>query len=145
MDLDALTTTLDIDPNYDADVRGGHNGKLVTLLNAEDGALPKRWRPIPVIDFVDAISGETLSAEQHDWIQTYLAAGGGYPIHKAGVRGWVMAQGFSAVTVTALTNLSQVPGKPADAFFGDEGGRVSLNDVRAAVAQISKSFISQPR
>ena len=123
-------------------MHGGHNGRLVTLLNAEDAGLPKRLKAIPATDFVAAITSETLTAGQHERIRTYLATGN-FPIHKPAVRAWLQAQGFSAATTTAIDALSQVAGKPADEFLGDDEGRISLNDVRAAVAQVSKSAISQ--
>lgn len=141
-DLAALVTALETDPKYDTNVRGGHNGRLVTMLNAEDVGLPKRLKAIPAEDFVAAITSETLTADQHERIRTYLATGN-FPIHKSAVRAWLQAQGLSTAAMTAIDSLSQVAGKLADEFLEDGEFLISLNDVRAAVAQVSKSAISQ--
>ena len=77
INLAALVIALETDPKYDADVRGGHNGNLVTMLNTEDAGLPKRRKSISSEDFVAAITAEPLTPDQHLRIRTYLATGAG--------------------------------------------------------------------
>ena len=141
VDLAALATELDTNPAYDADVIGGSNGNLVVLLNAEDVALGRRWRPIPAADFLNAIAGETLTPSQQDQIRTYLALNSSIPVHKPGVGNWIQNQGWAASTITALRDLSEVAGKPADGFLNDDDERITLNDVRTVVRRIAKSHI----
>ena len=144
IDLATLITFLETDPAFDADVRGGSNGVIHKRLNTGDGALPRRWRAISAVDFLDAIASESLTVQQEERIRTYAAEGRAIPIHKQGVRTWIQAQGFSVSTMQALRDLSEVEGKPADVFLGDDDESIILRNVREAVKQIPKAAINQP-
>lgn len=141
-DIAALKTELETNMVYDANVTGGHNGKLAVQLNTDNSALTRRWRPIPVDDFLNAIAGETLTTQQEERIRTYVVNNDTVPTHKPAVRQWMQAN-FSTTAVTTLRALAEVTGKPADAFLSDGEDRLALNDVRAAVAQIAKAYINQ--
>ncbi len=143
IDLAALITFLESDPSFNDDVVEGSNGVIRKRLNTGDGTLPRRWRPISVDDFLDAIASESLTAQQESRIQTYTAQRSMVPVHKPAVRAWIQAQGFAASTIQALRDLSEVEGKPADQFLGDDDDEVALSVVRAAVKQISKAAINQ--
>ncbi len=143
VDVAALKTALETDPQYDSDVTGGHNGVLTASLNTSNEVLPKRWRSISGDDFLDATAAETFTPAQEERIRTYLQDGRRVPLHKLGVRDWIQAN-MSAPTIAALRALSQVDGKPSDEFLADEDDVLNLRDVRAAIAQISKARINQP-
>jgi hypothetical protein len=138
-DLGALKTALETDAIYDAAVVGGSNNEILRLLHAPSGSLPKRWHPIAVDDFLDAIAGETLTAEQEERIRTYTQNRDMVPVHKANVRTWCIAN-FSASALTALQVLSQQDGRPIDAFFTDDDTTISKQEIRQVVVQISKAF-----
>ncbi len=128
---------------YDAAVRSGNNNGLRALLHAVKATAPKRWRPVSVDDFLDAIAEETLTAEQQDQIRTYTQFRSHVAVHKPGVRAWILAQGWSVETIDALKALSQVEGRYADPLLGDDDEEFSLPEIRRVVAQISKSHVVQ--
>lgn len=142
MNLSALVTLLDTDARYDAAVRGGDNGAVLRLLVAVDAAAPRRWRPVSVDDFLNAIAGETLTPTQEDRIRTYTQQRATVPVHLAAVRTWIQAQGWAASTIAALRALAEVPGRYCDPLLTPEEDTVSLADVRAAVRQIAKSLVA---
>lgn len=139
IDYAALEAALANDAAYHAPVVAGNNSGLVALLNAPDGVLAKRWRPILVADFLAAIAGETLDTAQTNQITTYTLNISHVPVHKAAVRSWIQSQGWQVSTVDAIKALSEVPGRPCDAFIGDDDMGISLNDVRKVVKLVSKS------
>jgi len=139
--VEALVTLLETDTRYELAVMNGNNGLCARMLNEPDPAAQRRWRPIPVDDFLDAIAGESLTTEQSERITLYVRDRSSVPVHKANVRAWVQNQNFAASTITALRNLSEVEGRHCDPLLGDDDERVTLNDVRKAVRSIAWSFI----
>jgi len=142
LDEAALITALETDTAYDADVVAGNNGALVALLNAEDGALPKRWKAIPVDDFRDAIAPEYagLTAAKRQQIDNYTQNGGSVAVHKPAIRAWLQAN-FTGPVLIALRDLAQIEGTPAHAFIGLDDTKISLADVRRLVRGIAKSAV----
>ncbi len=137
-DLVALKTALETDPKYDTLVRQGSNGLLWELLNREDTALPKRWRPIPMSDFLDIMAAESLTQQQEQRINSYVTLGRDMPLNKQAIRTWLQAT-VTQTTKDALIAAGQITGKLGDAFSDEDS--VSLRDVREVVRQIPKSLI----
>jgi len=133
----ALKTLLESDPRYAAALAKGSNGRVVAMLNATDPAGAKRWRPVRVDDFLDALAGETLTPAQEDRIRTYTAQREYVPVHKAGVRTWLGAQGFASSTIAALRALAERDGRYCDPVLDDDDDVVALADVRKAARQIA--------
>jgi hypothetical protein len=141
-DYAALKAALETDTKYDAAVVGGNNNELKHLLLEPDEALPKRWRPISVDDFLDTIAGESLTAEQEERIRTYTLNREQIPVHKPNIRAWCIAN-FSADTLANLQALAQQDGRPIDAYFTDDDRTVSLDEIRQIVLQIPKAYVNQ--
>ncbi len=135
-----LQAALAVDPQYDTHVREGNNGAIVDILNVPDDRLPDRWTDVSVADFLNAIALESFTREQEERIRTYTE-GERHLVFLSldNIRTWVMDNVSLPGTVTELTRISRVDGKPADAFT--DGRDITLNDVRVAVRQISKSYI----
>ena len=151
IDIAALRADLARNTAYDSDVRGGHNGQLLRILMAEDDTLPRRWRPVSRDDFLSAIASETLMPGQELRVQTYTQDGQAVPMHKRGVRDWVLVQRFSSATVQALEAVGQVTGKPADAFLGDDDDGLTLRGIKIVIGspdvsgpKVAKAHINQP-
>lgn len=142
VDVAALRTDLENNAVYDADVRKGSNSSVLRRLLSEDARLPRRWRPISRDDFLSAVAAENLTAAQERRIQTYTQEGQDVPMHKQGVRDWVLGQRFAPATIQALEAVGQVTGKPADAFLSEDEDSLGLREVREAVAQIAKAHIN---
>ncbi len=142
VDIVALASELDTNPDYNTDVTGGANGKLLVSLFTESDALTPRWRSVRRDDFLAAIAGETLSAAQEARVQTYTQDGQSVPMQKPAIRAWVLTN--MPNSVTNLERVGTVKGRPIDAFLGEDNDSATLNDVRAAVARVSKAYIHQP-
>lgn len=145
MDLIALRDALDggaLDTLCDTVIREGSNAGLLDILHAEDEAITKRWRPISVDDFFDAIAGETLTTAQEERVRTYTLNRSTVPVHKSGVQAWLQANISGAIP--AIKALSEVPGRPVDTFLGDDEERIGRREIREVVAQIAKSHVRQP-
>ena len=142
MNINSLKALLDTDARYDAAVRAGANGEVLRLLTAADAGAPKRWRPITVDDFLNAIAGETLTPTQEDRIRTYTQQRSHVPVHLPAVRTWIQAQGWAASTIATLRALAEVPGRYCDVLLAPDDETVSLGDVRAAVRAVSKSLLA---
>ena len=144
-DQEALKTLLETD-DYDAAVRSGNNTEVLQLLHEEEtdeAIVSKRWRAVSTEDFLDIVAQiQNLTAAQEERIRTYTSGRDTVPVHRPGFRTWIQAN-FPPAAVNALKAKSQVLGRPVDSLLGDDEERVSLQDVRKVVAQISKSHIVQ--
>ena len=140
IDLDALKVALEAEPQYDALVRSGANGLLTILLNTEDVALPKRWRSLPVDTFLDIVASVTFTPVQEARFRLYLREGANVRLDLPNIRAWIQGAIALPSVQNALTAAGEVNGRLGDQFT-DENYKVSLPDVRRAVAQISKSLI----
>lgn len=140
-DIDALHAHLEA--NYANELAGGHNGTLALLLNEPESASPsKRFDDVAVADFLDAISGLTLTREQEERIRTYTQGRETVALSKDGVRAWVQAN--LAGAIPALRALAERDTTVAEeAGVCGHGERVSLRDVRAAARLSSASAVSQ--
>ncbi len=141
-DIAKLTAELETNPAYDDDVVAGRDGVLLEALNTEDVALPKRGIGISPVDFMEAISGESLTAAQEARILNYVQLGT-VPVHLPKARAW-MGANFQIATITALRALSEQVARPADAFLVEGERRLALRDISEAVGQIAKSHINKP-
>ena len=141
-DYAALKTALETDTKYDAALTGGNNGALRRLLMEPDEALTKRWRPISVDDFLDAIAGDSLTPEQEERVRTYTQGRSSISVHKPNVRAWCMAN-FSATALQNLRALSEQDGRLIDAFFTDDDSHISKREIQQVVALIGKAYINQ--
>jgi hypothetical protein len=141
-DYAALKAALETDTKYDAAVVGGSNNELKRLLLEPDVGLPKRWHPIRVDDFLDAIAGESMTPAQEERVRTYTLNRDWIAVHKPNVRAWCIAN-FSAGTLADLQALSQQDGRPIDVFFTEDDEGVSLDEIRQIVLQIPKAYVNQ--
>ncbi len=138
----ALKTDLETNARYDADIRAGNNSKLVELLSEEEIG-----QTIFIQATVDQVKGaigsgvRSLSAAQIQTLRFLVDSGGDVVDFSVRAIREELAQIFSSqplvtARLTALVSRSRTFG---EAF----GGKVSLNDVRAAVKQIAKAHINQ--
>jgi hypothetical protein len=141
-DIAALVTAVDADPVYDAALISGNNNELRRLLHEPNEGLSARWRPIGVDDFLDAIAGDSFTAEQEERIRTYTQNADSIPVHKPGIRAWCMAN-LSVAAIANLRTLSEQTGRPVDTFCTDDDTEVSLQDIRDVVSQIPRAYVNQ--
>ena len=135
MDIDALVVHL-ADARYDDAIRRGANGEVTTLLNeAESGRT--HFVDIDADDFMDVISGETLTAAQEGRIQNYLVGKTMVATSRAPVRQWLQAN----LSAGALTQLIALATESSSYSMRAGSVRASLADVRKAVLRIPKSLV----
>ena len=141
IDLAALTTELETNPRYDATVVSGNNTGTVALLAELEPSQTTFVQATP--DEVRKAVGDgirTLSAAQIQALRFLVGEEGGVDFSIPEIR-QELAQIFTgqSAVVARLTALASRPRTFGEAF----GGKVTLNDVRAAVKQIAKAAINQ--
>lgn len=148
MNLSALRDSLDggaLDARADAAIRAGSNAELLTLLHAEDGTLPRRWRSISVDDFLNVVAQvPNLTAAQEDRIRTYTLGRDRIAVHKPGVKAWIIAN-FPQPAVDAIRDLAEVPGRAIDTFLDPDEEQIGKREIRLVVAQIAKAHVNRPK
>lgn len=136
--LAILKTLLENDARYDTVVRTGNNGKCLLLLRGAKSGAAKVWDDIPIAEFLDALGDFVLSDVAEMRLRTLADNGGVVPTSRAGVRAWLQANITDTSILTALKNLAE----RKQTWAEDAGvGKPYIDDVRAVVRTISKSFI----
>ena len=138
----ALKTDLETNVRYDADIRAGNNSKLVELLSEEEIG-----QTIFIQATVDQVKGaigsgvRSLSAAQIQTLRFLVDSGGDVVDFSVRAIREELAQIFTGQTavIDRLTALASHPRTYGEAFGGNPG----LEDVRVAVAQITKAHINQ--
>ena len=142
IDLAALITELETNPRYDATVVSGSNsGTLALLLEDEPGQTTFTTATANEVRQAVGNGIRTLTAAQIQQLRFLVSEGDeGVDFSVPAIR-QELAQIFDSQQPVKdrLAALASRPRTFGEAF----GGQPTLNDVRAAVRQISKSLISQ--
>ena len=136
---DAALISLLQTSRFNTAIRAGNNSELLRLGNATKAGSDKVWDDISVVDFMDAYGTAPIPANVEARLRLLVHESSVVPTSKPGIRDWFQSN-VSPTVETALKELAE----REQTWFEDAGaGMPSLNDVRLAVAQISKSHIVQ--
>lgn len=143
VDMAELVSFLESDPRFDAAVRSGDNGSIVSGLNALTIGT-KVYRNIHLSHLASAIAGVSLTGRQQSDYDNFVAASGATDgivrLTDPDTRAWLSTMPGTVVD-RVRARVERDPTVAEEHGIVGHGESVTLRNVRDAVRQISKSHI----